>query len=113
MCGRFVVARSMGELLTIFEADEIVGEMPGISYNLFLITLRRLSRSQSWSTERSNETRTAFLLVTSGENFTQPDGVWFLGGPRVHPKVRRLSMDASRPSSKSRASRRLWCVAAV
>jgi putative SOS response-associated peptidase YedK len=34
MCGRFVVARSMGELLTIFEADEIVGEMPGISYNV-------------------------------------------------------------------------------
>lgn len=34
MCGRFVVARSMGELLTIFEADEIVGEMPSISYNV-------------------------------------------------------------------------------
>ena len=34
MCGRFVVARTVGELLTIFEADEIVGEMPGISYNV-------------------------------------------------------------------------------
>ena len=33
MCGRFVVARSVGELLTIFEADEIVGDVPGISYN--------------------------------------------------------------------------------
>ena len=34
MCGRFVVARSVGELLTIFEADEIVGDVPGISYNV-------------------------------------------------------------------------------
>jgi putative SOS response-associated peptidase YedK len=34
MCGRFVVARTVGELLTIFEADEIIGEMPGISYNV-------------------------------------------------------------------------------
>lgn len=34
MCGRFVVARTVGEILTIFEADEIVGEIPGISYNI-------------------------------------------------------------------------------
>lgn len=34
MCGRFVVARSASELLTIFEVDEIVGEVPGISYNI-------------------------------------------------------------------------------
>ena len=34
MCGRFVVARTVGEIQTIFEADAIVGEMPGISYNV-------------------------------------------------------------------------------
>ena len=34
MCGRFVVARSVGELLTIFEADEVIGDVPGISYNV-------------------------------------------------------------------------------
>ncbi len=34
MCGRFVVARSVGEIQTIFEADEVIGEVPGISYNV-------------------------------------------------------------------------------
>ncbi len=34
MCGRFVVARTVGEIQTIFEADEIIGEHPGISYNV-------------------------------------------------------------------------------
>jgi putative SOS response-associated peptidase YedK len=34
MCGRFVVARAIGELVTIFEVDEIVGEMPVVSYNV-------------------------------------------------------------------------------
>ncbi|MDE2387226.1 MAG: SOS response-associated peptidase [Actinomycetales bacterium] len=34
MCGRFVVAKTAGEILTIFEADEIIGEQPGISYNV-------------------------------------------------------------------------------
>mgnify|MGYP000066485160 FL=1 len=34
MCGRFVVARTIGEIQTIFEADEIIGEHPGISYNV-------------------------------------------------------------------------------
>ncbi|MEY4276692.1 MAG: hypothetical protein RIS26_1155 [Actinomycetota bacterium] len=34
MCGRFVVAKTVGEILTIFEADEIIGEQPGISFNV-------------------------------------------------------------------------------
>lgn len=34
MCGRFVVAKTAGEILNIFEADEIIGEQPGISYNV-------------------------------------------------------------------------------
>ena len=34
MCGRFVVAKSVSEILTIFEVDEIVGEQPGTSYNV-------------------------------------------------------------------------------
>ena len=34
MCGRFVVAKAVGEILTMFEADEIIGEQPGISYNV-------------------------------------------------------------------------------
>lgn len=34
MCGRFVVARAVGEIQTIFEADEIIGEVPGISFNV-------------------------------------------------------------------------------
>jgi len=34
MCGRFVVARAVGEIQTIFEADDIIGEVPGISYNV-------------------------------------------------------------------------------
>ena len=34
MCGRFVVAKTAGEILTIFEADEIIGEQPGISFNV-------------------------------------------------------------------------------
>lgn len=34
MCGRFVVAKTVGEILTIFEADEIVGNIPGPSYNI-------------------------------------------------------------------------------
>lgn len=34
MCGRFVVARTVGEIQTIFEADDIIGELPGISYNV-------------------------------------------------------------------------------
>jgi len=34
MCGRFVVARTVGEIQTIFEADEIIGDLPGVSYNV-------------------------------------------------------------------------------
>ncbi len=34
MCGRFVVARAIGEIQTIFEADDIIGDLPGISYNV-------------------------------------------------------------------------------
>jgi putative SOS response-associated peptidase YedK len=34
VCGRFVVAKTVGEILTIFEADEIIGEQPGISFNV-------------------------------------------------------------------------------
>jgi len=34
MCGRFVVAKTVGEILTIFEADEIVGDIPGPSFNI-------------------------------------------------------------------------------
>lgn len=34
MCGRFVVAKTLGEILTIFEADEVIGDVPGISYNV-------------------------------------------------------------------------------
>jgi len=34
MCGRFVVAKTVGEILTIFEADEIVGNIPGPSFNI-------------------------------------------------------------------------------
>ena len=34
MCGRFVVAKTVGEILTIFEADDIIGEQPGISFNV-------------------------------------------------------------------------------
>lgn len=34
MCGRFVVARTVSEIQTIFEVDEVIGEQPGISYNV-------------------------------------------------------------------------------
>lgn len=34
MCGRFVVARTIGEIQTIFEVDEIIGAHPGISFNV-------------------------------------------------------------------------------
>ncbi len=34
MCGRFVVARTVGEIQTIFEVDEIIGDVPGTSYNV-------------------------------------------------------------------------------
>ena len=34
MCGRFVVARTVGEIQTIFEADEIIGDVPGVSFNV-------------------------------------------------------------------------------
>jgi putative SOS response-associated peptidase YedK len=34
MCGRFVVARAVGDIVTTFEIDEVVGEVPGISYNI-------------------------------------------------------------------------------
>ena len=34
MCGRFVVAKTSTEIMKIFEVDEIVGEQPGISYNV-------------------------------------------------------------------------------
>lgn len=34
MCGRFVVARTVGEIQKIFEVDEIIGDVPGISYNV-------------------------------------------------------------------------------
>lgn len=34
MCGRFVVAKTASELLTIFEVDDVIGEQPGISYNV-------------------------------------------------------------------------------
>ena len=33
MCGRTVVARSIGELVTLFDIDDVIGEQPGISYN--------------------------------------------------------------------------------
>ncbi|MEY4436670.1 MAG: hypothetical protein RL100_134 [Actinomycetota bacterium] len=34
MCGRFVVARTVSEIQTIFEVDEIVGDQLGTSYNV-------------------------------------------------------------------------------
>jgi putative SOS response-associated peptidase YedK len=34
MCGRFVVAKAVGDIVATFEVDEVVGEMPGISYNV-------------------------------------------------------------------------------
>lgn len=34
MCGRFVVAKAVGDIVATFEIDEVVGEMPGISYNV-------------------------------------------------------------------------------
>jgi putative SOS response-associated peptidase YedK len=34
MCGRFVVARTVGEIQTIFEADEVIGDVPGVSFNV-------------------------------------------------------------------------------
>jgi putative SOS response-associated peptidase YedK len=34
MCGRFVVAKAVGDIVTTFEIDEVVGDMPGISYNV-------------------------------------------------------------------------------
>jgi putative SOS response-associated peptidase YedK len=34
VCGRFVVARAVGEIQTIFEVDEIIGDVPGVSYNV-------------------------------------------------------------------------------
>ena len=33
MCGRTVVARSLGELVTLFDIDDVIGEQPGITYN--------------------------------------------------------------------------------
>jgi putative SOS response-associated peptidase YedK len=33
MCGRTVVSRSMGELVTLFDIDDVIGEQPGITYN--------------------------------------------------------------------------------
>ena len=33
MCGRTVVARSIGELVTLFDIDDVIGEQPGITYN--------------------------------------------------------------------------------
>jgi len=33
MCGRTVVARSIGELVTLFDVDDVIGEQPGITYN--------------------------------------------------------------------------------
>jgi putative SOS response-associated peptidase YedK len=33
MCGRTVIARSMGELVTLFDIDDVIGEQPGITYN--------------------------------------------------------------------------------
>ena len=34
MCGRFVVAKSVGDIVATFEVDEVVGDMPGISFNV-------------------------------------------------------------------------------
>ena len=34
MCGRFVVAKAVGDIVTTFEVDEVIGEMPAISYNV-------------------------------------------------------------------------------
>ena len=34
MCGRFVVAKTSSEIMKIFEVDEIVGEQPGLSFNV-------------------------------------------------------------------------------
>ena len=34
MCGRFVVAKTVGEIMSIFEVDEIVGDQPDISFNV-------------------------------------------------------------------------------
>ena len=33
MCGRTVVARSIGELVNLFDVDDVIGEQPGITYN--------------------------------------------------------------------------------
>ena len=33
MCGRTVVARTIGELVTLFDIDDVIGEQPGITFN--------------------------------------------------------------------------------
>jgi putative SOS response-associated peptidase YedK len=34
VCGRYVVARSVSDLVSIFEVDEVIGDVPGVSYNV-------------------------------------------------------------------------------
>lgn len=34
MCGRFVVARELSDVVAFFEIDEVVGDQPGISFNV-------------------------------------------------------------------------------
>ena len=34
MCGRFVVARELNEVTRLFEIDEVIGDQPGVSFNI-------------------------------------------------------------------------------
>lgn len=93
MCGRFVVAKTVGEILNIFEADEVIGEVPGISYNV--APTQQIAIIVDRSFEKAT---TARRLVNSVVKFILLGGVWYHVGRKGPMKAHHLLMAASKAS---------------
>lgn len=78
MCGRFVVAKTVGEIMSIFEVDEIVGDQPDISFNV------APTHQISIIVERADEkARMALPSAICTARFTRLAGVSCRAGARM------------------------------
>jgi hypothetical protein len=65
MCGRTVVARSIGEIVTIFDIDDVIGDQPGIPYNNLPSLQAQSLLTDYWGITKVN------MLEGLGHNFMQ------------------------------------------
>ena len=78
------MARAVGEIQTIFEVDEIIGDVPGISYNVAPTQQIAMIVDRSFEKDENGAP-----LANLAERFIRLAGVWCLDGQKARPRVLR------------------------